>query len=70
MFQNGQYVAWGESGTADTETINPGSNTSAVSSPSSYSAGTYVIDISDRRMEASNIPAEYPERVCFDFTVF
>lgn len=70
VFQNGQYIAWGESATADSETINPGSGStnSAVYAPSSYTAGTYVVEISDWRMVDAEIPAEYPERVCFDFT--
>ena len=63
VFQNGQYIAWGESATADSETINPGSGStnSAVYAPSLYTAGTYVVEISDWRMVDAEIPAEYPE---------
>ncbi|MBJ90432.1 MAG: hypothetical protein CMO98_11320, partial [Woeseia sp.] len=70
ILKDGALIARGWSGTANSEVLVPGADdgTGYVFAPSTYSAGTYALEINDWMHESDSIPAEYPERVCFDFT--
>jgi len=57
IYRNGQLVAFGNSGVANTETF----TTQSLQGPD-----TYVADLQDWRFADFETPAAYPDRMCFD----
>ena len=56
--RHGEFSAWGQSCEPNSETTED----------FFLQAGDYIIDVHDWRHSDSDAIAEYPERICFDFT--